>query len=201
MHLQICEDLIRKYGLGLKTPTAAEFMKLSRSGAVLNPMKAFFKTVGFAEQDAERATQYYRENFAGQYPPIIFPFVEDLLRSLRKSGLSLGIVTANVRVNVEPALGSLWSLFDTRLVYTYDHATEWTKAKALNAGVQQLAVTPNDVVFVGDQLADRDAAQQAGVRFVGVTYGWGISRDDRGFDTVHDPRELAVYLLNGEEQS
>ena len=195
MHLKICEDLSRKYELGLSIPTPEEFKKLARTGVRISPMKSFFMTMGFKEADATRADAYYQKHFMKEYRPPPFPFIADVLRSLHEAGMVLGIVTANVRANVESALGNAWSLFDPRLQYTYDHAAGLTKAEALKDGMRQIGVAAADVIFVGDQLADRDAAEQAGVQFLGVTYGWGISEEDTEFDVVHEPNELAVYLL------
>ncbi len=48
---------------------------------------------------------------------------------------------------------------------------------------------------MGDQNGDRDAALQAGVGFLGVTYGWGLSRQDVGFPLVDSPEQVADYLL------
>ena len=201
MHLKICEDLSRENCLGLKIPTPDEFKKLARTGVRISPMKSFFRALGFSEPDAERANRYYEAHFMEKYPAAPFPFVEDVLRNLDGAGMALGIVTSNIRANVQKALGRSWGFFDPRLLYTYDHIEGLTKAQALTAGVRQLGIAPEDAIFVGDQITDRDAAAEAGVHFLGVTYGWGISREDKEFDTVHDPRELAVYLLNGQEHS
>jgi len=194
MHLKICEDLSRQYGLGLQIPTPAELKKLARTGVRISPMKNFFMAVGFGEQDAERADAYYRAHFMEKYAPAPFPGVEELVRSLREAGLVLGIVTANVRANIEKALGETWGLFDPKLHYTYDHIQGFTKARALEDGVRVLGMTPGDVIFVGDQLADCDAARQAGVEFVGVSYGWGIAREDTASDVVRNIKELELYL-------
>jgi len=195
LHLKICEDLSRQYGLGLSIPTPAQFKELARTGIRVSPMKDFFMAVGFGESDAERADAYYREHFMEEYAPSPFSHVAEVLSTLHKAGFVLGIVTANVRANVEKALGKSWELFDPRLCYTYDHVPSLTKPEALEAGAEQLGVAPEDVIFVGDQVTDRDAAQAAGVRFLGVTYGWGISLEDTGFETVQDRWELGVRLL------
>jgi len=192
-HLKICEDLSRKYRLGLSIPTPAQFKKSARTGIRISPMKYFFMAVGFGESDAERADAYYQQHFIEEYAPSPFSHVAEVLQTLHKAGFVLGIVTANVRVNVERALGKSWELFDPRLRYTYDRGL--TKMEALKAGAAELGVTTEEVVFVGDQLADRDAARAAGARFLGVTYGWAISPEDTGFEAVHDRWELAVRLL------
>jgi phosphoglycolate phosphatase-like HAD superfamily hydrolase len=193
MHLEICEDLNREWELGLRIPPLEEFRTVANTGIRLSPMKTFFMVVGFREEEAERAEAYYRLHFLEKYSPQPYPHIGDVLRRLRDAGLVLGIATANVRANVERALGSSWDLFDSRLLYTFDQGL--SKAEALEDGVRQLGIQPGEAVLVGDQFADRDAAQQAGVRFLGVTYGWAIAPGHTGFDMVQKPEELAVYLL------
>jgi hypothetical protein len=47
---------------------------------------------------------------------------------------------------------------------------------------------------VGDQPADVTAAQEAGFRFLGVTYGWGIIPDDHEFGTAGSVLEIPYKI-------
>jgi phosphoglycolate phosphatase-like HAD superfamily hydrolase len=57
-----------------------------------------------------------------------------------------------------------------------------------------LATVPAELLYVGDQRQDFDAAARAGTRFLGVSYGWGIDATDRDFDTVGTPLAIAAYV-------
>lgn len=194
-HLRICEDKSREYGLGLQIPGPLEFKNLVRRGMRISPMKFFFLAVGFPEDAAEKADLQYQNIFMEQYAPAPFPGVHEMLAALSNAGLPLGVVTANVIGNVETALGHDMKYFHPRALMTKDHPPGLTKASGLLAGAAELGLAPQELIYVGDQPADYSAAEEAGVRFLGVTYGWGISSEDRAFPTVGSPAHIADYIL------
>lgn len=193
-HLRICEDKSREYGLNLRIPDAREFKRLARRGVRISPMTHFFRAVGFSERDAERADAQYQAVFGTKYTPPVFPGIPDLLEGLRRHELTLGFVTANVRRNVESALGSLLEYFHPRCRFTEDHPAKLSKAAALKVGACELKVPPQELLYVGDQAADWAAAREAGTRFIGVTYGWGISDEDSSFPKADSPEAILSYV-------
>lgn len=193
LHLRFCEEKNREYGLGLKIPTAAEFKKVARERQI-SPMKHFLMAVGFQEQDANRADADYQREFTEKYHPLPFPHVFEMLSRLHDAGLTLGLVTSNVKANVERALGDAWKLFDPNLCFTLDHQDRGSKAQALEAGTKQLGLSPNQVLYVGDQISDLHSAREAGIPFLGVTFGWGLSRED-GLCVANDHAEIEKYIL------
>lgn len=193
-HLRMCEDKSLEYGLKLRIPSASEFKEMARRGVRISPMKCFFRAVGFSEGDAERADAQYQAVFATKYTPAVFPGVPDLLEGLRRSGLTLGFVTANVKRNVETALGPLLNFFDPRCRFTDDHPARLSKAAALKVGAREVGTSSQQVLYVGDQGADWAAAREADTRFLGVTYGWGISDEDVGFPKADSPQSILSYV-------
>lgn len=194
-HLQICRDKAREYGLKLRIPAVAEFRDLVRHGAVISPMEEFFRTVGFPPDLARRADADYKDNFATRYPVYQFPGAHEMLLRLAGSGMPLGIVTSNRARNVEASLGESMKLFDPRLCFSFDDGRKLSKAQALAAGAAALRIPVSAAIYVGDQPKDFEAAREAGSRFLGVTFGWGISRDDTHFPTVDSLQALERYLL------
>jgi hypothetical protein len=87
-------------------------------------------------------------------------------------------------------------LFDPRLRISFDSPGFSTKAAALQRCADTLGIPYRDVLYIGDQPADYDAAHQAGTSFLGVTYGWGIAGHDNAFPTVDSPEEIGDYVLN-----
>jgi phosphoglycolate phosphatase-like HAD superfamily hydrolase len=191
-HLQICEELNRQWGLGLRIPSADQLRSMAHAGVRVSPMLHFFCAVGFSGSDARRADEYYQRHFAARYHPRPFPGIKTVLESVRDSGVWLGLVTANIRANVEQALGDAWHLFDPRLRYTADCGLG--KAEALADGVRQLGIAPKEAVFVGDLPQDYSAARLAGTHFLGVSYGWGISSEDREFGVVERLEDLETAI-------
>lgn len=194
-HLRFCDDKSREYGLGLRIPNASEFKGMVRAGTRVSPMKMFFLAVGFPELDAEKADQEYQRIFAAQYPPKPFAGALEVLTRLHAAGMPLGIVTANVMGNVERALGPKMAVFDSRCCFTKDDGRYLTKVEALRAGAEILGLPSHDVIYVGDQPADAEAATRAEAQFLGVTFGWGIGREGNPFSVADNLSSVGDYVL------
>lgn len=194
-HLRVCRDKAREYGLRLDIPDAAEFRRRVSAGLRISPMQAFFLAVGFPQPLAERAVGDYDRHFARDYKPGPFGGIEPMLDQVRATGLRLGLVTSNTMENVAPALGAALSRFEPDCRFYYDRlAAPQPKSWWLAESTRRLGLRPEECVYVGDQPADAQAAHDAGLRFLGVTYGWGIAPGDPRFDTVDTVPALAARL-------
>jgi phosphoglycolate phosphatase-like HAD superfamily hydrolase len=86
--------------------------------------------------------------------------------------------------------------FDNRCLFFFDKYPESkTKSWCLAEGARLLGLERELCVYVGDQPADAIAAQEAGVRFLGVTYGWGISEQDKQSETAKAVCQIAEKLI------
>jgi phosphoglycolate phosphatase len=196
-HLKICRDKAREYGLALRIPTVDEFRAMIRGGAKVSPMLDFFRTVGFPDDLAVRAVADYERDFMALYRPRPFAGVGDMLRGLRRAGLELGLVTANTRGNVVPALGKAMGAFNPACLFFFDDGeTPRSKASCLTEGARRLGVARAACLYVGDQPADAAAAAAAGFQFLGVTYGWGFAREDPSEPMADSPADIPRLLLD-----
>jgi HAD superfamily hydrolase (TIGR01509 family) len=196
-HLQICGDKAMEFGLRLKIPNIDEFRELVRRGVKVSPMRYFFLAVGFPEDLAERALADYEREFMKRYRPTAFAGVDKMLAALRKARLGLGLVTSNTRANVVPALVNAMEHFDERCLFFFDRYPEpKTKPWCLAEGARLFGVEPPECVYVGDQPADATAADEAQTRFLGVTYGWGISQRDQQYETAKSILEISDKLIS-----
>ncbi len=195
-HLQICKDKNLEYGLGLSIPNPNNFKKMVRQGVKISPMKYFFEAVGFPSEYAEKAFAQYKEIFTRVYAPNPFPQVGEMLSKLATAGLTLGIVTSNVRSNVDAALGQCMRFFHPECILTEDSTVSMPKADKLLLAAKKLHVEPIETIYVGDQPADWIAAKVARINFLGVTYGWGISEEDNEFPLVTNVMGVAEYILH-----
>jgi phosphoglycolate phosphatase-like HAD superfamily hydrolase len=182
-HLKFCKDLAEKASLPIKIPSVEEFRGLAVSGRKISPMSDFFLAVGFPENAVDAAVKDYEANFANQSKLEMFDGVPAVLMILRKSGSKLGLVTSNIRGNVEAVLGSeTMGLFDPAAMFF--HEIGIPKSRQLERAVAALQVDVKRCVFVGDLPADEVAAKETGAKFVGVTYGWGFAAGDQNFETA-----------------
>jgi phosphoglycolate phosphatase len=195
-HLQICRDKAMEFGLRLKIPNVDEFRELVRRGIKVSPMRCFFLAVGFPEDLVTRAVADYEKEFMQHYRPMAFAGVSKMLATLRKAGLDLGLVTSNTRANVVPALGNAMEYFDERCLFFFDRYPEpKPKSWCLAEGARLLGAGPPECVYVGDQPVDATAATEAHTRFLGVTYGWGISQCDEQYETAKSILEISDKLI------
>jgi phosphoglycolate phosphatase-like HAD superfamily hydrolase len=196
-HLRFCEDKAREYGLReLQMPSVETFRQMVRRGVSASPMLNFFLAVGFPAPLASRGVRDYQLQFMSHYRPDKFPGTDAMLERLTDEGLSLGLVTSNIRANVEPALSDTMRFFDHRCMYFFDHFPEpQDKPWCLTEGTRILELTPEQCLYVGDQPADAAAAITAGQSFLGVSYGWGLPLDDAPFPIVDSVSAIADQLL------
>lgn len=121
--------------------------------------------------------------------------VRHALLELRKNGYALGIVTSNSKDNV------LRFLKHNEIeVFDYVHAGSgiFSKARAIGKAVVRNNLKRVEVVYVGDEIRDIEAAQKNHIRAIGVT--WGVN-SRKGLEGAHAdfvvdrPHELTDILL------
>jgi N-acetyl-D-muramate 6-phosphate phosphatase len=196
-HLRICRDKAIEFDLTLTIPTVEQFREMVRNGVKVSPMRYFFLAVGFPPNLADRAVLDYDKEFMKRYRPKPFAGVGILLSKLRNAGVRLGLVTSNVRANVEPVLGNDIRHFDERCLFYFDRYPEKkSKPWCLTEGARILGLPANECVYIGDQPADAEAAQEAGTQFLAVTYGWGITKFDVQYEKVDGPLKIADKLIS-----
>ncbi len=194
-HLKICEDKNREYNLDLTIPNPAEFKDMVRKGTPVSPMNLFFEAVGFKSPYMEQAVEFYNQSFMHDYHPGMFDNVPQLLAMLSKEDVVIGIITSNVRNNIEDALEPVMKYFNADLIFSKDDPNFQSKRKALQLVADKLNIDTKNILYVGDQQADFESARNAGADFLGVTYGWGISDDKNKFPVVDDVLDIVSHVI------
>jgi pyrophosphatase PpaX len=133
--------------------------------------------------ESHRTWQADNLHLAGAYPD-----ADDVLRCLRDAGLRLAAITSRSRrTSVHTLeLAGLAPYLD--LVLSYEDVTAIKPDPApIRLALDRLALPPHAAVMVGDTDADILAGRAAGVRTVGVTYGFhGADVAAAGPDTTID---------------
>jgi pyrophosphatase PpaX len=123
--------------------------------------------------------------------------MEGVLETLHAQGRRLGIVTAKRRRTVQLAFEHLplARYFDT-VVAGDDTERHKPFPDPLLLGLERLAAAPDEAAYVGDSPYDMQAAKEAGVRAIGVTWGKIHSREAlRDADVVVDTAEELLAAL------
>lgn len=100
----------------------------------------------------------------------LFPGIKEVLLELKKRGFQLGIITSNSRENVLGALEKN-GLQDT-FTFIYSGST-FGKHKVINKWLRIENINHEQVVYVGDEIRDIDAAKKTGIKVIAV--GWGFN--------------------------
>ena len=137
------------------------------------------KLYGMKEDEIEYAMNQYSKLYSikGEEMILIYDGIDDSLKKLKESGFKLAIVTQKNEKFINNMLGVynyIGDLFDT--VCATNVERDMTKTDMLLKVCADLEVEPSDALFVGDSYVDAEAAQEAGVDFAAVLYGWGFRK-------------------------
>jgi len=191
-HLDYCNRKAVEMGLRVQIPSTTEFRAIVARGTKVSPMEEFFKAVGFDDRQAKEADFAYQREFATLYDFPLFGGVEDLLIALTREGLSIGLITSNNYPAVEAALGRFVDEF--RFIFTKDGHAIFSKQVALVRAAELLNIRGKEIVYVGDLPSDKEAAEEAGALFLGVTYGWGIAGNTDNKNLVDEPAKILDWI-------
>jgi phosphoglycolate phosphatase len=117
----------------------------------------------------------------------LFPGLPPVLEALRRSGRRLGILSSNSRDNILACLRAnrAEGLFDPVVGYS----RLLGKARPIRRLLRAARLTVRDVLYVGDEVRDIEAARQAGVAVAAVTWGFNA----KGLLARHEPDHLIEH--------
>jgi phosphoglycolate phosphatase len=151
-----------------------------------------------------RAVEAYKQAFraareAGELSQTLFDGIAEVVDKLDAAGWHLGIATGMSRRGLDHLLAAheLSPYFAT-LQTADDHPSKPHPAM-LKAALSELAGDAVDAVMIGDTVFDIQMAQDAGVRAIGVDWGYHDAHElvSAGAEFVAvSPAQLAEYLLS-----
>ncbi|WP_063914895.1 HAD hydrolase-like protein [Pseudomonas sp. p21] len=99
----------------------------------------------------------------------LFEDIANTLSHLDEKGLILAVVSSNSRENVMQVLGS-----SCRHIQAFEYgASIFGKASRLRRVMRKFCVAKEEVIYIGDQPTDGEAASTAGIAFGAVAWGYG----------------------------
>lgn len=143
---------------------------------------SFREYMGMDETVADKAVETYREryNVVGLFENRVFPGIRRLLRTLKREGWYIGIATGKPQQTSERVLAhfGLDKFVDKLCGPTADHRADKIDLikNALPAGWD---AATDDIWMVGDRKFDVEGAIGAGVKSIGVGYGYGSEEELR----------------------
>jgi len=166
--------------------------------------EAFLRLAGASQKDR---TQEFRRFFRQRSDQVmvdwteLFEFVPGTVRSLHEAGKTLGIVSTKFRCRIEAVLRREGLARRFEVVVGGEDVQEFKPdPQGLLMALSKLECTRREALFVGDSLADAEAAQRAGLDFLAVLSGTTPREDLAAFRPVEilpSVRELPEALLPG----
>lgn len=125
--------------------------------------------------------------------------IYEVLNSLSLSGMQLAVATYKRQDYAETLLKHFKFDCYTKVIYGADHENQLKKADIIQKCLLDMAVEAAQTVMIGDSSYDAVGAAQAGMDFIGVTYGFGFRSQEEimqymAAGGVDKPIELLDYL-------
>lgn len=116
--------------------------------------------------------------------------VVDVLHALKNQGFSLSIITSSKKKDVEDFLQrNNLQFFD----FVHSERNLFGKARVIQHFLKKHNLGKGDVVYIGDEIRDIDAAKKAEIKIVSVTWGFnskvGLQKHMPDF-LIDKPKEL-----------
>ena len=158
---------------------------------------SFMKYAGVDEETGEEMTAKYRELYTdnAMYLLKLYDGMDELLKKLKANGIKIAIASSKPIKFFDKLLNKLEikDYFDAVCGAAMDEKSTRKKYIILNA-LNQLGVEDkSEAIMVGDRKYDVLGAKEAGVKCVGVTFGFGDYDElkDAGADFIVDePMEV-----------
>lgn len=154
---------------------------------------------GLSERQSWELGNMWRDIYKDRFLFDAIPYagIFDLLRFCREHGIKTGVAT-NKREDYTRTLLDRFGftpLFDC--VVGGDMDGKRTKADLIRICMERTGVTdPEKCLMVGDTQGDRNGAEQAGVGFLGVTYGFGFTKSTAAeFPLADNCEEMKDYII------
>ena len=160
-------------------------------GVIGGPLlKTYQNKFGFCEEDAKRAVMIYRNRYAqkGIYEAELYGGIKELLEYLKQKGYKIGVATLKAERFAKIMLENMGVAHYFDVIRGVDEKDQLTKAELLKLCIEEMGIEKDRAVLVGDSEFDAIGAQEIGIDFIGVTYGFD-------FENVEDVSKYKpVYI-------
>lgn len=161
------------------------------------------RVYGLTGEELSNAATVFRNHYkeGDVLKAALYPGISELLVCLHDAGIKMAVAT-NKRQDFTDSLMAEFG-FDRYLdcVFGTDPAGKYVKTDLINMCIDFFpGIAKSDAVMIGDSAYDAEAAREAGVNFIGVTYGFDFeSREDMNEynpkGAAGDIKELKELLL------
>ncbi|MBO9714467.1 MAG: HAD-IA family hydrolase [Sphingomonas sp.] len=165
--LSVVDELAAKFRFRTVADHEVEMLRNKSSREVINYL-------GIARWKLPLIARYVRRLVGQNADQIeLFPGTPDLLERLRASGVKIALVTSNSEANARAILGEENA---ARIDFFACGSSLFGKAPKFRRTLKKLGIAADEVLSVGDETRDIDAAREVGMRVGSVL--WGYASED-----------------------
>ena len=157
------------------------------------PQTIFVSKFGLSEIEAQKVADVFRDRYKNVDLLKAEPYSNllSVLESFSKMGYKQAVAT-NKRQDYAVDICKHFGIDKyCQPIYGADNFNKLSKAELIKNCLKDLEVADNQAVMIGDTIGDKVAAEQAGVGFIGVNYGFGFNNVD-GY--ANSPSEILDLL-------
>lgn len=117
--------------------------------------------------------------------------IKQVLFELKHRGYVLGIVTSNIKENVDIFLAK--NQLDSLFRYIYSGTAIFGKHRVINQVIREHKLNRSDVIYIGDETRDIRSARKSRVRAIAVSWGFNSAEVLQEYQPdylVNCPQEL-----------
>ena len=153
------------------------------------PLRDCFRIAfGLDESLLDDAVAIYRREYQreGMFRMSLFPGMKETLIALRDEGILIGAASNKGEATLKACLDNLGitELFDS--IHGSSPSASFTKGDIIKMVLNDFCISGKDAVMIGDTDNDRIGAEEAGVHFLPVSYGFGFEKQKGSADTPED---------------
>ena len=155
-----------------------------------------------SDDEIEYAVKNYSKLYSqkGKEMFTVYDGIYDALRDLKKNGFKLAIATQKHRMFTTDMLENYDAADVFDAVCATDVGTNLTKSHLLLQACEQTGVSVEESVLVGDGTIEANGAEEIGMDFLAVLYGWGFRTKEetekyKCSGTVAAPAEIVPRVL------
>ena len=147
-------------------------------------VESFMKYYGFTESEAKNAVEVYREHFGtkGLFENELYDGIPQLLEKLKNDGKTVIMATSKPEIYAR----QIAEHFDIAKYFDYMAGSELSgvriaKNEVIDYALEILGITDREsCIMIGDRLHDINGAKKAGMRSIGVLWGYGSREELEG---------------------
>lgn len=161
-------------------------------------LQTYIDRFGFSEADARKAVNEYRRYYSenGIHEAKLYPGMKETLKQMSERGVRIALATLKAERFAKIMLEEMGILPYFDVVYGMDDMDTRTKSQLITMCMETLGVAKENSLMVGDSIHDLKGAQQCGVPFLGVSYGFGfVPHQDYGVRMAKDTEEVVHTVL------